>query len=79
MPLIYMTAASFFPESEGVNINANLRILWFGSLFYNQRANHGALSRPSQLIHISILSDYDTEPSFINLVIYLEKQSERSP
>ena len=27
MPLIYLTAASFFPESEGVNVNANLRIL----------------------------------------------------
>ena len=73
MPLIYLTAAPFFHVSEGVNVNANLRILWFGSLFYHQRENHGALSRPSQLLYISILSDYETEPSFINLVIYLEK------
>ena len=27
MPLIYLTADGFFPESEGVNFNANLRIL----------------------------------------------------
>ena len=27
MPLIYMTAACFFPESEGVYVNAKLRIL----------------------------------------------------
>ena len=27
MPLIYMTASGFFPESEGVNISANLIIL----------------------------------------------------
>ena len=27
MPLIYLKAASFFPESEGVNVNANLRVL----------------------------------------------------
>ena len=27
MPLIYLTAARFFPESEGVYVNANLRIL----------------------------------------------------
>ena len=26
-PLIYLTAASFFPESEGVNVNASVRIL----------------------------------------------------
>ena len=27
IPLIYLTAASFFPESEGFNVNANLIIL----------------------------------------------------
>ena len=27
MPLIYLTAAGFFPESEGVNVNANIIIL----------------------------------------------------
>ena len=27
MPLIYLTAAPFFPESEGVYVNSNLRIL----------------------------------------------------
>ena len=56
MPLIYLTAASFFPESEGFNVNAKLRIMWFVSLFYHQRANHEASSRPSRLLHISILS-----------------------
>ena len=56
MPLIYLTAVCFFADSEGVYVNAKLRIMWFGSLFYHQRANHGALSRPSRLPHISILS-----------------------
>ena len=56
MPLVYLTAACFFSESEGVYVNAKLRMLWFGSLFYHQRANHRALSRPSRLLHISILS-----------------------
>ena len=32
MPLIYLTAAGFCAESEGVYVNAKLRILWFGSL-----------------------------------------------
>ena len=27
MPLIYLTAAPFFPESEGVYVNYNLRIM----------------------------------------------------
>ena len=27
MPLIYLTADCFFPESEGVYVNVNLRIL----------------------------------------------------
>ena len=75
MPSIYLTADCFFPESEGVCVNDKLRILLFVSLFYHQRANHGALPRPSRLLHISILSDYETETSFINLVNYLEKLS----
>ena len=75
MPFIYLTAACFFSESDGVYVNAKLRILQFGSLFYHQRANHGALSRPSRPLHISILSDYETETSFIKLVNYLEKWS----
>ena len=75
MPLIYLMTARFFSDSEGVNISANLRILWFGSLFYHQRANHGASSRPSRLTHISILSDYETKKSFIKLVNYLKKWS----
>ena len=73
MPLIYLTAACFFDESEGVYVNVKLRIMWFGSLFYHQRENHGDLSRPSRLLHFSILSDYETETSFIKLVNYLEK------
>ena len=56
MLLIYLTAACFFAESEGVYVNAKLRIMRFGSLFYHQRVNHGDLSRPSRLLYISILS-----------------------
>ena len=56
MPLIYLTADCFFGESEGVYVHVKLGILCFGSLFYHQRSNHGALPRPSRLLHISILS-----------------------
>ena len=56
IPLVYLTDACFLPESEKVYVNTKLRILWFGSLFYHQRANHGALSSPSRLLCISILS-----------------------
>ena len=39
-----------------VNINANIRILWFDSLFYHQIADHRDLSMPSRLQQNSILS-----------------------
>ena len=50
----------YFLSQKGVdicyiNINANLRILWFDSLFYHQIENHGDLSRPSLLQQTSIL------------------------
>ena len=57
MPLIYLTADCFFDESEGVYVNVKVEILWFGSLLFHQRENHGALPRPSWLPHISILSN----------------------
>ena len=72
MLLIYITADFFFDESEGVCVYVKLGILWFDSLFYHQIVNHGALPRPSWLLHISILSDYETETSFIKIVNYLE-------
>ena len=72
IPLVYLTDACFLPESEKVYVNTKLRILWFGSLFYHQRANNGALSRPSRLLHISILSHHPRSRTPLHLQAHIK-------